>query len=309
MNNQQKQSLNYTPPSAADIKTRQDQEGALRLLLAQRRLYSKSKRWLGLRLTGMGAIGIAAPVIALIWPTLAVAIGAVAGVWIFLGRSVFLNLEKQMSARAAAIQELFDIEVFRMPSLSARSPMPTLEDITNLAGPDDKILVSATKEKLLEWYSIDAQDSGVTAVAICQRSNAAYSGSLLKTSAKLWLGLVGAWVAILVILSMLLGLSLGTFLLGIAFPLLPAFLDTISYWQGIRRATSEREALSKEIQEKLTNNDIRGEDLVIWQTTMYGLRREVPQVPDFVYKLMRNANETSMKSVARQLSDRMRRRQ
>jgi SMODS-associating 4TM effector domain len=52
---------------------------AYRLLLAQRKLYSKSKKWLTLRWLGMLLIAIAAPVVAVIWPNLAVVAGAIAG--------------------------------------------------------------------------------------------------------------------------------------------------------------------------------------------------------------------------------------
>lgn len=293
----------YSPPSAAEIKTEQDTAEALRLLLAQRRLYSQSKRWLALRLIGIGVIGIAAPVVAFVWPSSSVVMGAIAGVWIFLSKTVFLATERRMAARAAAIQELFDVTVFKMPELTTRSPMPTLEDIAKLAGPDDQLMAAAKKERLLGWYEVNVEDAGAVAVSICQRTNAAYSADLLKTSARLWLGIVCAWGIILIAVSWILKFSFSDFLMGVAFPLLPAFLDAVTYRQGIRRATSEREAFSSEIQDKLLKDEVTGEDLIIWQTAMYGLRRNLPQVPDFVYKMMRPGNEATMKSVARQLSD------
>jgi hypothetical protein len=306
MNSQHTQTTSYSPPTALDIKKGQDEKDALRLLLAQRRLYSKSKRWLLLRLIGIGVIGICAPVIAFVWPETAVAAGSIAGLWIFLSRTVFLATERRMAARAAAIQEQFDVKVFQMPELAARSPMPTLEEISKLAGPDDKILDMAKKERLLEWYAVDENDTGDTAIAICQRTNAAYSAGLLKTSAKLWLTGVIIWAIALVVWALAQDYSFSKFLMGIAFPLLPAFLDAVTYQQGIRRATSEREAFSDEIQDKLSKDEVTSDDLIIWQTAMYGLRRNVSQVPDFVYKMVRSSNEVSMKSVARQLSDMVR---
>lgn len=302
MMNKQEIHQSYAPPSAARIKAHQDEIGALRLLIAQRKLYSRSKRWLALRLI-IGLIGIFAPIVALVWPNLSVAMGALAGVWIFLSKTTFLKMERQLAARAAAIQELFDIEVFEMPELAARSPMPTPEEVAKLAGPDEKIIAVAKKERLLEWYAVNDGDSGVTAVAICQRTNAAYSADLLKTSARLWLTLVCIWAITLVIMSLSLGFNLNTFLMGVTLPLLPAFLDAATYWQGIKRASSEREAISEEIKDKLAHNNLTGEDLIIWQTAMYDLRRNVPQVLNFVYKIMRPDNEWSMKSVARQLSE------
>ena len=49
----------YEPPASATIKERQNEPDALRLLIAQRRLYRKAKRWLGIRWIGMVIIGIA----------------------------------------------------------------------------------------------------------------------------------------------------------------------------------------------------------------------------------------------------------
>lgn len=292
----------YSPPLGSTVLLNQDKISALRLLIAQRKLYSSSKRWLGLRLIGMGLIGIAAPVITLLWQDAAVIIGAVAGTWIFLGRTAFIILERRISAKAAAVQELFDLEVFEMPSLGERSPMPTLEEITNLAGSDKEIARTAKQEKLLGWYSVNPADGGLTSVAICQRTNAAYSGGLLKVTSKIWMTITVLWVILLIILSALMNFSLSTFLLGVFLPLLPAFLDTFEYWKGIRRASIDRDNLSQEIQTKIEDDSVVDEDLLIWQTRMYDLRRDAPQVPDFIYGLMRSQNERTMHSVAKQLS-------
>jgi hypothetical protein len=62
----------YTPPSSAEMLVRQDESDALRLLIAQRRLYSRAKLWMGLRWFGMLVIGLAAPVVSVIFPNLAV---------------------------------------------------------------------------------------------------------------------------------------------------------------------------------------------------------------------------------------------
>ncbi|MET0779530.1 MAG: S-4TM family putative pore-forming effector [Candidatus Saccharimonadales bacterium] len=297
----------YTPPSGKIIIAKQDDPSVLRFLVAQRKLYSQSKRWLGLRLIGMGVIGIAAPLATLHWQNTAVTVGAVAGTWVFLGRTAFIIFEKRLSARAAAVQEIFDTELFGMSSLGERSPTASLEEIAVLVGPDAEIMEVARREKLLGWYAINPVAGGLVSVAICQRTNAAYSSDLLKVMAKTWLTAIGLWGVLLVALSLILHFSLSTFLLGILLPLLPAFLDTFEYWKGIKRASVDRASLSREIQEKIETNDVTGEDLLVWQSRMYELRRDAPQVPDFLYRLMRSGNERTMKSVATQLSNKIRR--
>src|SRR4051794_18098634 len=95
----------YVPPASSSIQTRQNDAEALRLLIAQRLLYRKAKRWLALQWIGMAGIGIAAPVLAVIWPSLAVAAGAIAGLWLFLGRTALAAAQTSTTARAASVQE------------------------------------------------------------------------------------------------------------------------------------------------------------------------------------------------------------
>jgi hypothetical protein len=105
----------YKPPSSASMLLRQDSKDALRLLITQRRLYRSAKRWLGLRWFGMLVIGLAAPVVSVTNPDLAVWAGAVAGLWIFLGRTVLVFVQSAITAKAAATQEQFDFYVYEMP--------------------------------------------------------------------------------------------------------------------------------------------------------------------------------------------------
>ncbi|TXK09746.1 S-4TM family putative pore-forming effector [Microbacterium hatanonis] len=46
----------YSPPPSASMISRQRDPTGLRLLVAQRKLYSKAKRWLGIRWIGMAAM-------------------------------------------------------------------------------------------------------------------------------------------------------------------------------------------------------------------------------------------------------------
>jgi hypothetical protein len=60
----------YSPPDSAEIHSRQNDTNALRLLIAQRRLYRRAKRWLGIRWLGMVVIGVGAPVVSIVRPSL-----------------------------------------------------------------------------------------------------------------------------------------------------------------------------------------------------------------------------------------------
>jgi hypothetical protein len=297
----------YSPPTSASIATRQDEADALRLLIAQRRLYSRAKRWLALRWFGMLAIGLAAPVVSVIWPQLAVVAGAVAGLWIFLGRTLLVLVQSASTAKAAALQELFDFHVFGMPASIERSSLPLMEEISKIAGPDSKLSDVAEKEGLLGWYSVDPENSGAATVAISQRSNAAYSDSLLRTTAIVWTSATSVWSLILIIVSIIARLSLLTFLVGVLLPILPAFLDVVQYVAGVWRSAKERRDLASSIERRLeeVGANVDGADLLVWQGRLYDLRRSAPQVPDRIYKIRRAVNERAMKSAAVQLAKRV----
>ncbi|MER6793974.1 S-4TM family putative pore-forming effector [Amycolatopsis mediterranei] len=297
----------YSPPTSKIIASKQNTIEAARLLLAQRRLYSRSKRWLALKTTGVLLIAITTPIASLLWPKTAVIWAGIATLWLFAGRTILTQLEKNTSAKAAAVQEIFDVLIFDMPSQGKRTPCPTLEEISSIAGDDDLVLSSAKEANLLDWYPIDTSQDGSATIAICQRANASYSDRLLRTYANFWLGTVVFWAAVLIGFGIWQRLSLATFLLGIFVPLLPAFLNAIEYWFGIRRAAADRSDLTTVIEDKLANNaqDLEPQDLLVWQSRLYTLRRDVPQVPDFIYKLKRKKNEAAMKSVASLLSARV----
>lgn len=297
-------STDYDPPASATIKERQNDLDALRLLIAQRRLYRKAKRWLGLRWLGMVIIGIAAPLVAVAWPTTAVVAGAIAGLWLFVGRTLLLWAQRSLTACAVSVQEQFDFYVFQMPDSAHRSTLPTLEELSDVAGPDDQITATAAKEELIDWYPIDTKNTGAVTVAIAQRANASYTDRLLRTSAIVWAIATAAWTLALIVLSVVLGVSLSAFLLGVTLPVLPAFLDVVQFVIGVWRSAADRRDLAQGIEKRLGGEDgpIEGQDLLVWQERLFELRRSAPVIPDFLYKLRRKVNERAMHMAASQLS-------
>lgn len=299
----------YTPPSSAEMRKRQDEDDALRLLIAQRRLYRRAKRWLHLRWFGMVVVGLGAPIVSVTEPDLAVVAGAVAGLWLFLGRTLFIFAQTSTVAKAAAIQEQFDFFVYGMPGSIDRSVLPSLEKIAKIAGPDAELRNAAQREELFAWYPIKDSDAGSVTVAISQRANASYADRLLRATAMVWTIATVLWLVSLSVASVLAELSLLQFIAGVFLPILPAFLDIMKYVGGIRQAARDRKDLADSIQERLegADNAIDGQDLMVWQERLYALRRSTPEVPDFVYKIQRKANELAMHSAARQLGDKAKR--
>jgi hypothetical protein len=302
-------SPDYTAPPSSAIKTRQNTPDALRLLITQRRLYRRAKRWLGLRWLGMFVIGVGAPLVSVLWPSLAVAAGAVAGIWIFLARTVLLARQTNLTGQAAAVQEQFDTLVFDMPEVARRPSLPALEEIASIAGPDEELQKVAEKEKLIDWYPIDDGVDGTVAIAIAQRANASYTNRLLRTTAAVWATAVALWGLALVAIGLVVDLTAAQFLLGIIFPLLPAFLDLAQYVTSVRRSATDKAALASNIEDRLSGrgDPVLPEDLLVWQSQLFDLRRSAPEVPDLIYKVTRPKNERAMHTAARQLSDKTKR--
>ncbi len=298
-------SSEYVPLESSVMLRRQDEDDALRLLIAQRRLYRKAKRILGVRWLGMIVIGLGAPVLSVAQPSLAVVAGAVAGLWIFLGRTVLVFWQTSIGAQAAAVQEQFDFYVYGMNESVERSELPSLEEIARIAGPDETLRASAKREKLFEWYPIEASTPGVTTVAISQRANASYADHLLRSTARVWGVATVLWLVAMTFVSVVTDLSLLQFIAGVFLPVLPAFLDVIQYVVGIWRASRDRKDLADSIQARLEGHGdpIEPQDLVVWQERIYALRRTTPEVPDWVYRLRRKDNEAAMHSAAKQLAN------
>jgi hypothetical protein len=256
----------------------------------------------------MLVIGLAAPVVAVIWPQSSVVVGSIAGAWLFLGRTLLMHAQAKSAEQAAAVQEQFDFYVYEMPSGTPRPELPSLEDISSAAGPDNQLIAIAEKNAMLGWYVVAPDDPGEVAVAIAQRSNAAYSYRLLRFTGIIWSVVAVLWAAALSAVCIVTGVSLVTFLLGVLLPLLPAFLDITDYIVGIVRSAKDREALYREIESRIGSNDepIASEHLRVWQESLFELRRDTPTVPDIIYKLQRRKNEAAMSAAATQLSKRAR---
>ncbi|RDH80249.1 hypothetical protein DVS77_04130 [Mycolicibacterium moriokaense] len=283
----------------------QDSPTALRLLIGQRRLYSRAKIWSSLRWLGFSAIGIVAPLVAVFIPAAAVAVGALAGIWVFLSRTLFAGWESTNVAKAGALQEDFDCLIFRMPVLAVRTPRPSPEELAAVVGPDNEILATAAKEQLTDWYPFDRDLDGTCSIAIAQRANAAYSERLQHLNARCWLAVLMLWAVVVIALSLAFHVELSTFMLGVVAPLLPAFLDVTDQWRLTKRAGAERRSMADDIERAIRgqgSDSLSSDDLLVWQERLYSLRTSSPLVPNLVYRRARDKNEQAMNTAAVELS-------
>jgi hypothetical protein len=292
----------YQPPPPAEMQENQNSDRALQLLVAQRLIYSRAKRYLAARLIGMFVIAIAAPVIGSVWSGAAVVCGAVAGLWIFVGRTFVVSRQRRDIDRGAAVQEKFDALVFEMPNRQKREHMPSLEDIEKLTGAGSQVRRLARVEKVRDWYAFTPDSDPLVAVATSQRANVSYSDSLLRTTARIWRIAVATWAAIAIVLCFAVQISAEDFLLVAVLPLLPAFLDLVEFTRHYDSASHIRSTTATEIERAIESSNLSPSQALVWQERIYELRRTTPLVPDVIYWMQRKSNERAMNSVAQKLS-------
>lgn len=276
---------------------RQNESGALRLLVAQRRVYSVAKRWQAARTIGVVGLGLVAPIVVILWPGTAAIVGACAGAWLFLSRTLFTYVANRLMERAAATQDEFDRRIFGMEARPRRSAALTPEDLARAGGDDDEVRRRARAGKLLDWYVFPAAATPRQAVASAQRANLSYSKRLIDVAGVLAISITVGWVSLAAVISLVMGLDLATFLLGVAFPLLPALLDAAQHSYELRRSGRERAELAEVIEAAIPLEPDEGM-IHEWQERIFELRRTSPWVPDWLYWRLRSRNENAMKIVA-----------
>jgi hypothetical protein len=255
--------------TAAVILQRQDEPSTLRWLLAQRRMYSRAKRWNYIRVFGIGIIALGAPIITVIIPHKAEIVGAIAAGWVFLARTTFLAGERRWARPAASVQDAFDSFVFGLSVNPTVPPQP--ERIADILG-DDDVEHYANKENLLGWYSLEPDLPMTPAIAI---------GVAFR-------------------------LTLSQFLMGVVLPVLPAVIDARELWYSARSAADDRSRLSDALADRIRAwpaHAIKLEELRSWQDRLFILRRDGPLVPDFLYHWTRAKNERAMSARGRELAN------
>ena len=202
-------------PTTPPIFDSQNEEPRLRMLAAQRRLYSDAKVASVSRLVVLAVGSIGATLTALAFPD---ARGVVGAVFTFVLAAVQLvgsAREKRCNRNAAAVQEQFDVEVFGLPwnDLLIDRPTPTLiaDAARRYNGPDT----------LRDWYPDTDGVHRPLDVLICQRTNVGWGASLHRAWAVTLAAGVATVAGVAILIGMVGGLKVTDFLLAVLLPLLP----------------------------------------------------------------------------------------
>jgi hypothetical protein len=287
--------------TGASIHDRQNGSTALRAARAFRRRYTIAKRWRMLRL-GVGiSLGTAGVILALLERSTSDYLATAAAGWIVLSRMVLLAQERIAQGDGALAQEVFDTEVFDLPwNVALAGPRPAPEDLRNWGE-------RQTEDELRNWYADTAPAKHPIDALICQRATVTWARQDHATYAQILRVLAYAALALTVILGLVLGLSLGGYLLRLGIPILPAVLDISDVADDNAALGRSRGRIAYEanrLYEKAcdTQNAPTIQECRTLQDEIYSSRR-VMGVPSWFYRLTRSRRQRNMEEVTREQVD------
>lgn len=271
----------------------------MELLRADTYFYVRAKRFHALRVAGTLVLALLAPVLLFWKPDWGDIVGALAGAWVLVGRTVLSWFEDRSVKKAVTIQEQFDVEVFG------------LEWNDGLAGPKvapEDIHAASRKirgkkiDRLRDWYP-EADAPWPLNVILCQRSSAVWGrrGHYWYAISVLVFGTV--WFAAGLVMTTAAHATLAGYLVKVFLPSQPAFLDTIDLFRGHLKQSQAKEALELKTtdlwNQGVANPDSLSEhDCREVQDQAYALRRRGIQIPQLIYRLRRKQDEVAMRAAA-----------
>jgi len=277
-------------------------------LAAQRYLYTKAKYILMARMILAIPIPLAWSIAVAFWPSLQV-YAALWGMTVSLvDASALTALHRSWKELAAKIQEQFDCDVLQMPWADVKvGSRPDLETIAEASAkykrthPDDS--------DLKDWYPPSVREIPLSlARLVCQRSNCRWDATLRRRFTTLVAATIGALIFLVMLMSLIGGLSLEKFVLAVLAPLMPTILWGIREYREQREAADRADRLKDHVQKlwdnavkgHLSPNQLDGESREL-QNVIYDHRRSSPLIFDWIYNRLRTGQEVKMNRAAKGL--------
>ena len=275
-----------------NVRKRQNDQRSLDRLVAQRFLYRQAKKIEGLRLlsvivvAGLLLWGLAVERESISqWATLIVVL-----LW-FLDQVVMVPLIGRIKAEAATIQEEFDCFVLDIPwSEHGAVERPTPDRVNELARKGRKL--AAVKKGLEDWYGGDEIPTEALAARLhCQRVNCRWDGRLRKE----WIAAVCIVLAVLGVIGLVVGALFGVSLLDVVLATAATLRLVAWLWMEVQGQSVAKNRMVK-LQGYLSRTDgHNGQtnvcDVRLAQALIFEHRRSCPAVPDWFYRLRREAHE------------------
>lgn len=196
-----------------EISELQQKPVAMDRQLAARRFYKRGKWAKRIRVSGATLLAAAGPIAVLVDPRVQPWLGALAGAWIFLSRTLLQRLEDTNRNLGARAQEMFDTYVLDIEWNESLSRPVAQEEIASASRRE-----SADAEP---WYPDTGEADRPRDVLICQRANAVWARRQHDRYAWFVGGTAVAWALFGIVVAIAKGAALAVYLITIALPYSP----------------------------------------------------------------------------------------
>ncbi len=289
-----------------DLSERQNSKKALRLLKAQRQLYSEAKLWWRWDFILTVVITSIISILRVALPSIDLSI--VAGTWAILITVLSIcwisPTFRRKQGEAAAIQEEIDCEFLQIPSSALTKKVPT-DKIVDLASKYDRL--KKPEGDLRDWYPQELgklPDEIVTAAG--QRINSRWDERLRTRYTAFLVVLLVAFALVILGIGVLLDKTIPAILLSTLLPLLPGLVFLIKQLRENSATVQRLAELAGHSQKRLdllmagetppcSSRDVQNEILQH--------RRSVALIPDWFFQRFRENEEQSMRAYAKHLAD------
>jgi hypothetical protein len=283
-------------PSMSVIGARQDSEFPLKCRVAARNFYAHAKSWHFAGTSLAIAFALISPVILIFRPGWGAGFSAAAGLWIFLGRALLEPWTRSLQFDGTRAAEVFDCEVLSLPWNDALSRRMSDEEITLAARGD-------VEPGLRTWYPTDTEYPWPESVLRCQRANTVWARGQHRSYSGFVKALAVGWLVVTAVIALWQKAKFGDYLVVVALPSLPAWLEAVDVVRGHVGASESRQLVEDDIESHLVNGRTTINDLREIQNQLFTLRRAAPLVPEWYYRKLQPRYEAAMRYATRRRTD------
>ncbi|EKE19270.1 MAG: hypothetical protein ACD_9C00068G0002 [uncultured bacterium] len=284
-----------------NITKNQNRKELIKMLEAQRYLYSKAKRIFNTRISVSLTIAIIGPMLISNFDQTKVFVAAISIAYILLDIILLEKMESRSREYAAKIQELFDVTLFELGwNNVVIGKKPEMELIYENSS---KFIANKknNSSELKNWYpeKINELDP-LSATLICQRSNVWWDVNLRKNFIRLLYLLLIVFLVFGICISIIKNQDAKTMviLLFSFFNLFKILLKQINSQEATIKNTEHiKDHLEKLIEDTMDGNKSKSDlknNIRIIQDEIYRHRKFCFSLPDWLHKFFRETNEKQM---------------
>lgn len=276
--------------------SRQNSQKSIKLLAAQRFLYTHAKRWWTTALLLSAIIAPILSIIAIFNPRLA-PYAACMAILIYTLVGLIGIKTKSLVRAAAETQEEFDCHVLDLPINPLLFEVVDRKEI--VSDMSSRYIEKCGKDKLIDWYPKSlTRLSQSRATVEAQKINCWWDQSLRNNYIVAHIAIALLVCCSLVLLGLWQKLSLESFILSVIVPIIP--LIQVVTDQTYKNIESKRKAMSnlqyaKTLLANHNNQPIEQAQIRSLQDAIFNHRTTAPLVFNFVYWLSREVKERIMK--------------